>query len=249
MKKMQNSKCKMQNAKLKGEEKTVLVAENLSKNYIIGGYILPALKGVSLQLFHNEILAIVGPSGAGKTTLLHLLGLLDKPTDGEIYVGDRRASLLNDEERAKLRNKKIGFVFQCHYLLPEFNTWENVSLPALIAGEEKNKSVEKAKNLLNELGLGNRLDHRPPELSLGEAQRVALARALINDPEIILADEPTGNLDWETGEEVKYILWEEVKKRNCSMLFVTHDELLAKDADRILILIDGRFNGHGLRVK
>lgn len=230
-------------------EKIILSAENLYKSYSLGKYALPVLKGVNLKLYQSEILAIVGPSGAGKTTLLHLLGLLDKPTNGEIYVGDRIASVFNDEERAKLRNKKIGFVFQCHYLLPEFNAWENVSLPALIAGEEKNKSVEKAKKLLNELGLENRLNHQPAELSLGEAQRVALARALINDPEIILADEPTGNLDWETGEDVKYMLWEEVKKRNCSMLFVTHDELLAKDADRILILIDGRLNGSALRAK
>lgn len=230
-------------------EKIILSAENLYKSYSLEKYTLPVLKGVNLKLYQGEILAIVGPSGAGKTTLLHLLGLLDKPTNGEIYVGDRRTSVLNDEERAKLRNKKIGFVFQCHYLLSEFNAWENVSLPALIAGEEKNKSVEKAKKLLNELGLRNRLNHQPAELSLGEAQRVALARALINDPEIILADEPTGNLDWETGEDVKYILWEELKKRNCSMLFVTHDELLAKDADRILILIDGRLNGSTLRAK
>jgi len=221
-------------------KKTVLRAENLSKNYIIGGYILPVLKGVSLELKDNEILAIVGPSGAGKTTLLHLLGLLDKPTAGEIYIGDKKASLLNDEERTKLRNKKIGFVFQCHYLLPEFSAYENVALPAIIAGENNHKSVEKAKSLLVELGLSDRLNHHPNELSLGEAQRVALARALINEPEIILADEPTGNLDWETGEEVKYILWEEVKKRKSSLLFVTHDEEIAKGAERILILINGR---------
>jgi len=221
-------------------QKIVLATENLSKNYLIGGQILPVLKGVSLQLHNGEILAIVGPSGAGKTTLLHLLGLLDKPSAGEIYIGNRRASLLNDTERAEVRNEKIGFVFQCHYLLPEFNAYENVIFPAIIAGEDNKVSVGKAKSLLRELGLGDRLNHHPNELSLGEAQRVALARALINEPEIILADEPTGNLDWESGEDVKYILWEEVKKRKCSLLFVTHDEEVAKGAERMLILINGR---------
>lgn len=221
-------------------QKTVLTAENLSKNYIFGGNILPVLKEISLELHYNEILAIVGPSGAGKTTLLHLLGLLDKPSVGEIYIENKKVSLLSNEERTNLRNKKIGFVFQCHYLLPEFSACENVILPAIIGGEDKQKSLEKAKFLLTELGLGNRLSHHPNELSLGEAQRVALARALINEPEIILADEPTGNLDWETGEEVKYIFWEEVKKRKCSLLFVTHDEEIAKGAERILILINGR---------
>lgn len=223
--------------------KTVLKAENLSKNYIIGRYTLAVLKEVNLELRNNEILAIVGPSGAGKTTLLHLLGLLDKPSEGEIYIGNRKVSVLNDTDRANLRNKKIGFVFQCHYLLPEFSARENVALPAIIAGEDNQKSMEKAKSLLQELGLGNRLEHHPNELSLGEAQRVALARALINEPEIILADEPTGNLDWETGEEVKYILWEEVKKRKSSLLFVTHDEEVARGAERILILINGHLNG------
>lgn len=222
-------------------KKTALATENISKNYKIGEHLLPILKGINLQLYQGEILAIVGPSGAGKTTLLHLLGLLDKPTEGEIYIGNRRASVLNDTERAEVRNKKIGFVFQCHYLLPEFTAWENVVLPAIISGEDKGKSREEAKSLLVELGLSNRLNHRPYELSLGEAQRVALARAMVNNPEIILADEPTGNLDWETGEEVKYRLWEEVKKRNCSLLFVTHDEEIAQGAERILILINGRF--------
>jgi len=222
--------------------KTILSAENLYKNYSVGGSTLPVLRGISLELKKSEILAIVGPSGAGKTTLLHILGLLDKPTEGEIYFANQKTSELNEEERANLRNKKIGFVFQCHYLLPEFTIYENVSFPALISGKNGKTGIEKAKYLLTELGLGSRLQHRPNEISLGEAQRVALARALINEPEVILADEPTGNLDWETGEEVKYLLWEQVKKRNCSLLFVTHDEELANGADRMLILINGRLS-------
>ncbi len=221
-------------------QKTVLSAENLSKNYLFGGNFLPVLKEINLELHANEILAIVGPSGAGKTTLLYLLGLLDKPSAGKIYIGNERTSVFSDTERAEVRNKKIGFVFQCHYLLPEFRAYENVALPAIIGGKDKKTSIEKAKYLLNELGLSGRFDHHPNELSLGEAQRVALARALINEPGIILADEPTGNLDWETGEEVKYLLWEEVKKRKSSLLFVTHDEEIAKGAERILILINGR---------
>lgn len=221
-------------------EKTMLGAENLCKSYYLGKHTLPVLKEVSLALLPGEILAIVGPSGAGKSTLLHLLGLLDMPTSGEVYFQGERTSECGEEERAQIRNKKIGFVFQYHCLLPEFTALENVALAATIGNKKLQFSLEKARYFLTELGLGNRLNHRPNELSLGEAQRVALARALINEPEVILADEPTGNLDWETGEEVKYLLWKAVKRYGCSLLFVTHDEELAKDAERTLILIDGR---------
>jgi lipoprotein-releasing system ATP-binding protein len=218
----------------------LVMVKDLMKEYRQGDGKLNILNGVDLRMYSGEICALVGPSGSGKSTLLHILGLLDSPTSGQIIMGDKDISKLNDAARTKLRNGHIGFVYQFHHLLPEFNAIENVSLPLIIAGKSPKDASDKAADLLEQLGLGHRLRHRPATLSGGEQQRVAIARALVNDPYLLFADEPTGNLDPETAEEVFQILLAQVRGRGIGALVATHNMELANDMDRILEMKGGR---------
>lgn len=197
------------------------------------------LKDINLEILDNEFVSIVGPSGAGKSTLLHLIGTLEKPDKGTVKYDDKDIYRLNDKELSNFRNKNIGFVFQFHHLLPEFSAIENVMLPALIAGISKEKATEKAERLLTELNLNHRLTHKPQELSGGEQQRVAIARALINDPEFLLADEPTGNLDSQNAEEVINLFKRLHTQANLTIILVTHQESFANISNRIIHIKDG----------
>src|SRR5579862_7176215 len=214
----------------------MLTARNIQKYY---GE-LWVLKGVDVEIKKGEIVSIAGPSGSGKSTLLHILGTLDDPDKGEIFLQDRKVSELRGKPLASFRNKHIGFVFQFHHLLPEFSALENVCIPGWLAGRRKKEVEEKAKQLLNTLGVGERLENKPGALSGGEQQRVAVARALINNPDIIFADEPTGNLDSENARELHLLFLELRKLFNQTFLIVTHNEELAQMSDRILHMKDGR---------
>jgi lipoprotein-releasing system ATP-binding protein len=224
-------------------------ARDLQKHFHRGGETLHILKGVSLTVSAGEFVAVIGPSGAGKSTLLHLLGALDRPTGGELYHGDRALWTLSDGELAAFRNRTVGFVFQFHHLLPEFTALENAMMPALIAGRPRAEAVEAARGLLHQVGLGERLKHRPGELSGGEQQRVAVARALVTSPRIVLADEPTGNLDRKTGEEVFALLRLFNREQGIALVLVTHNEALSRQADRVLRLEDGRLVAPGAGVE
>lgn len=217
----------------------ILITRRIKKAFINGKNALSVLKDVNLEIEEGELVMIVGPSGAGKSTLLSVMGGLSRPTDGEILLNDINLYKLNDEKLAEVRNKKFGFVFQFHHLLPEFNALENVILPALIAGENKKAAMEKAKKILISMGLGGRLLHRPSELSGGEQQRVAIARALINDPDIIFADEPTGNLDKQNSELVNKIIFDLNKNLKQTFIIVTHNEQLASFGNKIIHIEDG----------
>lgn len=201
---------------------------------------LEVLKGVDLSVAKGEIVSIVGPSGAGKTTLLQILGTLDKPNVGEILVDNVDFSKLNEKELAAFRNKHIGFIFQLHQLLPEFTALENVMIPALIAQKDTKKTKAKANELLDYLGLSDRVEHKPNELSGGEKQRVAVARALINDPALILADEPSGSLDSKNKEELHKLLFDLRDKFGLTVVIVTHDKELAALSDRVIEMKDGK---------
>lgn len=204
---------------------------------------LEVLKGVDLQVSKGEIVSIVGPSGAGKTTLLQILGTLDKPNQGMVKVDGVDLSKMNESEQAAFRNKRIGFIFQFHQLLPEFTALENVMIPALIANHDWKEIKHKAKELLNYLQLGERLEHKPSELSGGEKQRVAVARALINDPKIILADEPSGSLDSKNKEDLHKLLFDLRDKFGLTIVIVTHDKELAALSDRKIEMRDGLILG------
>ena len=200
---------------------------------------LEVLKGVDLQVNKGEIVSIVGPSGAGKTTLLQILGTLDKPNQGTVKVDGVDLSKMSESEQAAFRNKRIGFIFQFHQLLPEFTALENVMIPALIAHHDWKIIRQKAKDLLEYLQLGERLDHKPSEMSGGEKQRVAVARALINDPKIILADEPSGSLDTKNKEDLHKLLFDLRDKFGLTIVIVTHDKELAALSDRVIEMRDG----------
>ncbi len=197
------------------------------------------LRGVNFDVAAGEFVCVWGPSGAGKSTLLHLLGLMTPATGGSLRLFGEEVSSLTPQKAAFLRNNRIGFLFQFHHLLPDFSVMENVMIPLLIRGESSGVAREKALPLLERLGLSHRLSHRPSETSGGEQQRTALARALVTGPALVLADEPTGNLDRENGEAVEKLLQEEVKARGASLVLVTHNESLARRADRRLTLVDG----------
>lgn len=218
----------------------MLVAQNLHKVYVDGKNSLEVLKGIELKIEKGQIIAIVGPSGAGKSTLLHLLGGLDHPTDGRVIFEGTDLEKLSDKELSQFRNKRAGFVFQFYHLLPEFSVLENVLLPALI---RKNGDVcllrQKAQDILGEMGLKARFNHRPNQLSGGEQQRVAVARALINEPDLLLCDEPTGNLDSENGKSVLTLLERLNKRNNVTIVLVTHNEELARIAQKKIHLKDG----------
>ena len=214
----------------------MLTAKNITKNYGT----LEVLKGVDLSINKGEIVSIVGSSGAGKSTLLHILGTLDKPDKGEIYLAEQRMDALKGKALAKFRNHHIGFVFQFHHLLPEFTALENVCIPGWIAGKKKKEVVERAKKLLKTLQLENRIDNKPQQLSGGEQQRVAVARALINNPQIIFADEPTGNLDSKNAGQMHELFVQLRTEFNQTFLIVTHNEELAAVSDRTIHMKDGK---------
>ena len=199
------------------------------------------LSGIDLSISRGEMLAIVGASGAGKSTLLHIMGTLDKPTSGTVLYENKDVFSLDDYSLAGFRNKSIGFVFQFHHLLPEFTAIENVLMPGLINMSGYEEIKERAEMLLDELGLSERKNHRPGELSGGEQQRVAVARALINEPKVVLADEPTGNLDTHTGEELFKLLLQLNEKKGITFVIVTHNESLSRQCHRVLEMIDGKF--------
>lgn len=218
----------------------LLIAKNINKTFTQGGNKLNILNNLNIKLEGGEIAALVGPSGSGKSTLLQILGLLDKPTSGSLTIGGKNASKLGDKARTKLRLTDIGFVYQFHHLLPEFNALENVAMPQIILGTKKALAHEKAAELLTSLGLKDRMTHRPTALSGGEQQRVAIARALVNEPHLLFADEPTGNLDPETSEEVFDILMRQVRERNIGALIATHNHDLADQMDLVLELKAGK---------
>ncbi len=201
---------------------------------------LKVLNGISIEINKGEVISIVGPSGAGKSTLLQLIGTLDKPDSGSVFVGGSETGKMKAKQLAEFRNRKIGFIFQFHHLLPEFTAIENVMMPALIAGQHKTEASLFAKQLLEKLGLSNRFDHKPSELSGGEQQRVAVARALINNPEVVLADEPSGNLDTENAKSLHSLFFDLRNQTGQTFIIVTHNEELANMADRKLEMRDGR---------
>lgn len=216
----------------------VLRLENISKIYKQNEESLEVIKDSSLSVFNQESVAFIGPSGCGKTTLLQICGLLDDATSGNIYINSQKINDLTDIEKTNIRKNNIGFVFQFHHLLPEFSVLENVMLPALINKSNKKETKAKAINILNDLGLFSKINNRPYQLSGGEKQRVAIARAIINNPSIILADEPTGNLDPENSEIVFNLLLKVVKNYNSSLLMVSHNMELAKKLDRVITIRD-----------
>lgn len=205
----------------------------------MGKVLVPALRGISLEVAEGEFVAIFGPSGSGKSTLLHVLGGLDRPDEGEIFLDKISFSSLNENELAEVRLRKIGFVFQFFNLLPRLSALRNVELPLTLADVPEKESIEKARDILNLVGLEGRIDHGPSELSGGEQQRVAIARALINNPKIVLADEPTGNLDIKTGLEIVQLMKRLNREEGQTFVVVTHDREIAKTAHRILYLKDG----------
>ncbi|MCX7995846.1 MAG: ABC transporter ATP-binding protein [candidate division WOR-3 bacterium] len=215
------------------------LAKDIYKIYTMGKVEVEALRGVSLEIEANEYISIMGPSGSGKSTLMHILGCLDTPTRGEYYFEGKKVSDYTDAELARIRNRYIGFVFQNFNLLPRLSALENVALPLIYAGVKKKERLELAEMMLKKVGLAERMRHRPNELSGGECQRVAIARALVNNPKIIFADEPTGNLDTKTGSEIMEI-FDRLHSEGRTIVLVTHDSNIAQHAKRVIRLIDGK---------
>jgi putative ABC transport system ATP-binding protein len=226
--------------KNKGE---IIRLKNVHREYLMGHTLIHAVNGVSLEINRGEFVAIIGPSGSGKSTMMNLVGALDFATTGDIFLDKINIELLEESDLAQLRGKKIGFIFQTFNLIPTLTALENVMLPMIFQGIDKETRIEKATKTLVRLNMGHRLDHLPNELSGGERQRVAIARALSNDPDVILADEPTGNLDSKTGEEVVKI-FEELNKEGKTIIMVTHDHNMAKHAKKVYRLKDGIIVNH-----
>ena len=218
----------------------VMRAEKLAKTYSEGKMRTPVFDGLELSVVAGETVAIVGASGAGKSTLLHLLGGLDTPTAGEVYVAGQKMSSLSNAAGGQLRNRALGFVYQFHHLLPEFTALENVMMPVMLGGVDVKIATQRAKALLEKVGLGHRIEHKPGELSGGERQRAAVARALVNQPACVLGDEPTGNLDERTAATVFELMLELNRAQQTSLVLVTHDRRLARKLDRVLELHEGR---------
>jgi putative ABC transport system ATP-binding protein len=224
----------------------VLSVEGVVKEYRRGTQTVRALDDVSLTVEKGEFLSVLGPSGSGKSTLLHLMGALDTPTRGTVSIGDVDVATLSDDDLTDLRRHRLGFVFQFFNLLPTLSAWENVAVPLLLDGQRLGSLRPRAVALLESLGLGHRVDHRPAELSGGELQRVAIARALVGDPLVVLADEPTGNLDSETGAGVLDVLHRSCAERGAAVVMVTHDRMAAALGDRSVQLVDGRLVDGGM---
>jgi len=221
--------------------KTVIEIDDVWKIYKMGIVDVPALKGLNLEVQEQEFLAIMGPSGSGKSTAMNIIGCLDIPTKGKVLLDNKNIAKMSESSLAQIRGKKIGFIFQHFNLVPSLSALENVMLPMTFQGVPENQKIERAKALLKLVGLEERMNHRPAELSGGEQQRVAIARALANDPEIILADEPTGNLDSKTGEKIMQLLVDLHQKEKKTIIVITHDADIAAYAKRRLILKDGKF--------
>lgn len=220
-------------------QNSVIKLEEITRYFSIGSETIKALQGVNLEIFKNEYVALMGPSGSGKSTLMNLLGCLDTPTSGRYWLNNKDVSKMEDDELAEIRNKEIGFIFQTFNLLPRLNALENVALPLIYAGFNKHQREERAKEVLEQVGLKDRMTHKPNELSGGQRQRVAVARALVNRPSIILADEPTGNLDTKTSYEIM-ALFEEIHKNGNTIIIVTHEEDIALHTHRIVRMRDGK---------
>jgi putative ABC transport system ATP-binding protein len=227
------------------EKQEIIRLVDITKYYKVGTQIVKALNGITLNIYKNEYIALMGASGSGKSTLMNILGCLDTPTDGHYTLNKKDVSKLDDNRLAEIRNKEIGFIFQTFNLLPRSTALENVMLPLVYAGFNKADRLEKAKKTLDDVQLSDRIDHRPNELSGGQRQRVAVARALVNDPSIILADEPTGNLDSKTSIEMMG-LFEHIHKLGNTVIVVTHEEDIAKHAHRIIRLVDGEVDSDEL---
>jgi ABC-type lipoprotein export system ATPase subunit len=224
----------------------LLAGKGIHKTYFLGKRSLEVLRGVDLELRRGDFLALRGASGAGKSTLLHLLGGLDTPTQGEIRLGGRNLSALSRRDLAQVRNAEVGFIFQAYYLLPELDALENVCLPARMARVPTSQAATRGRELLRRVGLEERLEHKPYELSGGEQQRVAIARALINQPDLILADEPTGNLDSHTGEQIIELLVALRAERQTTLVMATHDAKVAARAPKLIELVDGQVVNSGV---
>lgn len=221
-------------------EEFILQAHGLHKSFYVGKRKLEILRGISMNVRPGEFIALCGASGAGKSTLLNLLAGLDTPDEGYVLLDGKRTDQLSDKELTQIRNRQIGFIFQSYHLLPEFDALENVSMPARIARRPYRETVSEAEQLLCRVGLEDRIEHRPSELSGGEQQRVAIARALINHPSLLIADEPTGNLDSKTGREILDLLLQLRSERRCSLVMATHDAGIADQADHTFHIVDGR---------
>ncbi|MCC5015617.1 MULTISPECIES: lipoprotein-releasing ABC transporter ATP-binding protein LolD [Legionella] len=219
--------------------KIIFDCQNLRKTYHDGTASVDVLKGINFTINHGDRVAIVGPSGSGKSTLLHLLGGLDKPTAGQVLMQDVDWQTLSEKQRCKVRNHRLGFVYQFHHLLPEFTALENVAMPLLLAGKAIAGAQEEAEIILKQVGLAKRLSHKPSQLSGGERQRVAIARALVHQPQCVLADEPTGNLDHATATQVFDLMLQLNEKLNTALIIVTHDIQLAGKMDKIMTIQDG----------
>jgi len=220
------------------EKAEVIRLENITRHFKVGTEIVKALRSITLTIYRNEFVALMGPSGSGKSTLMNLLGCLDTPTSGHYFLNGHDVSKLNDNELAEIRNREIGFIFQTFNLLPRSTALENVMLPMIYAGINKSKRMERAREVIENVKLTDRMTHKPNELSGGQRQRVAIARALVNNPSIILADEPTGNLDSKTSIEIMGVL-EQIHTAGNTIIVVTHEESIARHAHRIIRLIDG----------
>lgn len=230
-------------------EEEIIKLENIWKTYLLGEIKLTVLKGVSLSVKKGSFVAIMGPSGSGKSTLLHMVGALDVPSKGSIYIAGQDISKLSEDELAKIRGKEIGFVFQQFNLLPNLTAIENVVLPMVFQGIPEKQRTERAKELLGSLGMEKRINHKPNELSGGERQRIAIARALANDPEIIVADEPTGNLDSETGKKIMEVFIELHKGKKKTIIVVTHDPNIAGYTEEVINIKDGEIIKNGKSAK
>ena len=226
---------------------TLIKVKNLKKQFQIGSETVNAIKDISFDVKAGEFISIMGPSGSGKTTLMNIIGCLDTPTSGEYHLDDNEVSLLDDNELAAIRNKKIGFVFQSFHLLSRNTALNNVMLPLTYAGFDKNEALKKDKCVLDKVGLEDRVSHKPNELSGGQQQRVAIARALVNDPSIVFADEPTGNLDTKTGEEIMS-LFKELHKNGQTIIVITHENDIANQTERIITVKDGLIESDERRV-
>ncbi len=223
-------------------EQVLLQARDIHRVYKLGKNKVHILKGINLDVHKGEIVALTGHSGAGKSTLLQILGGLDRPSEGAVEIDGTNIFKKSDDALSQFRNQTIGFVFQFHHLLSEFTAIENVMMPAMISGKNKNELYGKAEYLLDEVGLGHRLKHRPGELSGGEMQRAAVARALMNDPKIVMADEPSGNLDQGSSNALHKLLWQLSRKDNRTFVIVTHNMDLASNADKVIEIFDGRIS-------